>query len=271
MFSRATSIPAYTSSRIRRGDEVAGPRVQTIFALRTSLSLAPDFDTIQTTRDSTRSGRCPTVQAQTTSGRSVGLIGAGRVVEPVRYASTAAAAARPSAIAQTISDCPRPASPATKTPGTEDVVGHVARDVAALVEVDAELLDQARLLRAGEAHREEHQLGRDLALGALDLGELAALEDHVDQAQRPDVAVLVAEELLGGHGVDPLAALLVGRGDAERHRVRRPRLARRAATRRLGHDLELRDRGRALTGRGAEAVRAGVAAADDDDVLAGRR
>jgi hypothetical protein len=41
------------------------------------------------------------------------------VVEPVRYLSTAEAAARPSAIAQTISDWPRPASPATKTPETE--------------------------------------------------------------------------------------------------------------------------------------------------------
>src|SRR5690606_29210386 len=36
-----------------------------------------------------------------------------------RYASTAAATARPSAMAQTTSDWPRPASPATKTPGTE--------------------------------------------------------------------------------------------------------------------------------------------------------
>ena len=55
---------------------------------------------------------------QTTSGRAVGGIGAGRVVEPIRWASTAAAAARPSAIAQTIRDWPRPASPATNTPGT---------------------------------------------------------------------------------------------------------------------------------------------------------
>ena len=35
-------------------------------------------------------------------------------------ASTLAAAARPSAIAQTMSDCPRPASPATNTPDTDD-------------------------------------------------------------------------------------------------------------------------------------------------------
>ena len=48
---------------------------------------------------------------------SVGRTGAGSAVSPIRYSSTCAAAARPSAIAHTMSDCPRPASPATKTPG----------------------------------------------------------------------------------------------------------------------------------------------------------
>jgi hypothetical protein len=57
---------------------------------------------------------------QTISGRAVGGMGAGSRVSPVRKRSTAAAAARPSAMAQTISDWPRPASPATKTPGTVD-------------------------------------------------------------------------------------------------------------------------------------------------------
>ena len=42
--------------------------------------------------------------AQTTRGRAVDGMGLGRVVAPVRKWSTAAAAARPSAIAQTISD-----------------------------------------------------------------------------------------------------------------------------------------------------------------------
>ena len=50
---------------------------------------------------------------QTASGRSVGGIGAGSVVPPVSCLSTQAAAARPSEIAHTISDWPRPASPAT--------------------------------------------------------------------------------------------------------------------------------------------------------------
>ena len=72
-----------------------------------------DVHCLEATR---RRSRVP--PGQTTSGRAVGGIGAGRVVEPIRWASTAAAAARPSAIAQTISDWPRPASPATNTPGT---------------------------------------------------------------------------------------------------------------------------------------------------------
>ena len=81
------------------------------------------------------------------AGRSVGGIGAGSVVEPVRYLSTAAAAARPSAIAHTMSDWPRPASPATKTPGTEDMYAPSRATLLAVVELDAQLLDQAGLSR----------------------------------------------------------------------------------------------------------------------------
>jgi serine/threonine-protein kinase len=50
------------------------------------------------------------------SGRVVGVTGAGRVPVPPRYAWIEAAADRPSAIAQTISEAPRCASPATNTP-----------------------------------------------------------------------------------------------------------------------------------------------------------
>ena len=55
---------------------------------------------------------------QTIRERSVGRIGAGRALAPVRKRSTPRAAERPSAMAQTMSDWPRPASPATKTPAT---------------------------------------------------------------------------------------------------------------------------------------------------------
>src|SRR5690606_14890725 len=65
------------------------------------------------------SGARPGPCAQTVIGRSKGPIGAGnRASPPVRWLSTDAATARPSAIAHTINDCPRAASPATKTPGT---------------------------------------------------------------------------------------------------------------------------------------------------------
>ena len=50
--------------------------------------------------------------------RPSGGPGIGSCVSPSRYRSTAAAAARPSAIAQTMSDWPRPASPATNTPAS---------------------------------------------------------------------------------------------------------------------------------------------------------
>ena len=154
------------------------------------------------------------------------------------------------------------------------LAGHealVARDVAARVELDAELLEHARALRADEAHRQQHQLARQLEVGALDLLELAVDELDLVRAQRAHVAVVVAEEALGVDAVDALAALLVRRRDAEDVGLRRPRIGRRARVGRPRQDLELVDRRRALAVRGAEAVGAGVAAADDHHVLARAR
>src|SRR6201999_2823880 len=56
-----------------------------------------------------------------TSGRAVGAIATGKAGRSSarRYWSTPAAALRPSAIAQTIRDWPRPMSPAAETPGTD--------------------------------------------------------------------------------------------------------------------------------------------------------
>ena len=145
-------------------------------------------------------------------------------------------------------------------------------DVAALVELDAELLEQTRALRADEAHREQHELARQLEVGALDLLERHAAVDELlldlVGTQRAHVAVVVAEEALGVHRVHALAALFVGGRDAVDHRVGRPRHRLDARVGRPGQDLELVDRRRALADRGAEAVGAGVAAADDHDVLA---
>src|SRR5690606_17695358 len=90
----------------------------------------------------------------------------------------------------------------------------------------------------------------------------------VDQLEGAHPALVVAEELQGVHRVDALAALLVGAGDLVQHRHGRPGLGVGPLGRRLGHDLQLGDGGGALPVGGADAVRAGVAAADDHDVLA---
>src|SRR5260370_42124676 len=69
-----------------------------------------------------RSVRLATARAAQESGLAVGAIGAGRPADsrsPHRYASTAAAALRPSAMAHTIRDWPAPMSPAPETPGTD--------------------------------------------------------------------------------------------------------------------------------------------------------
>ncbi len=86
--------------------------------------------------------------------------------------------------------------------------------------------------------------------------------------QELHVPVLIAFEVGGGDGVDPLAALLMGRGDLIEHGEGRPRLVGGALLARPGHDLQLGDGDGALAVGGADAVGAGVAAADDDDVLA---
>jgi len=100
---RATSRPASTSSAMR--PPLAGPSVQTIFARRgdnpgdpPSPLDTPDRDDPFPPPDRSRSMVCQD------SDRAVGGIGEGSVVAPHRNLSTPAAALRPSAIAQTISD-----------------------------------------------------------------------------------------------------------------------------------------------------------------------
>ncbi len=91
---------------------------------------------------------------------------------------------------------------------------------------------------------------------------------HLDlvRAQAGDRAV-AAQEPLGVDREHPLAALLVRRGHPVHQRVGGPRGGVGPLLGRARHDLELVHAGRALTVRGAQAVRAGVAAADDDDPL----
>src|SRR5438309_5504379 len=148
----------------------------------------------------------------------------------------------------------------------------VAPDGAALGEPDSELLEQARALGAEEAHGQQHQVGVQRELAARDGREVEppALADqlHADPVQPADVPVGVAGEALGRHGVDALAALLVGRGDPEDIGPLGPGIVRSAAVGWPRQQLELVHGARALAMHGPEAVGAGVAAADDHDVLA---
>src|SRR5690349_14170034 len=91
-------------------DQRLAPHIELLDTLRlaNSVRLAECF--IKCCRCDLRDYRC---------GAGVGVIGDGSAVWPIKNRSAPAAAARPSAMAQTINDCPRPMSPATKTPGTE--------------------------------------------------------------------------------------------------------------------------------------------------------
>ena len=84
-----------------------------------------------------------------------------------------------------------------------------------------------------------------------------------------DVAVLVAGEFDAVDGPVADAAFFVRAFGAQLQRPERPGRGRGALGGRLGHDFELVDALGALAMAGAEAVGAGVAAADDDDALAG--
>src|SRR5690606_20619462 len=114
--------------------------------------------------------------------------------------------------------------PTAGVPGDEDArhsrhVGVVATDVAALVQLDTELLDDAVSLRADEAHRKKDELRRQLTLGPLDGHERTVLEPDLADLESPHVAVLVAEDRGGADRIQPIASLLVRGGDPEDHRV----------------------------------------------------
>ena len=108
-------------------------------------------------------------------------------------------------------------------------VGHpvaVVPDVAAVGDLDTQLFEHAGLLGTGEAHRQQGQFTGDPEVAVGDFVEndpaRFALHLHLDHVQFPEVAVLVADELVGGYGVQAFAALFVGRGGAEDERPFRP-------------------------------------------------
>src|SRR5262245_568426 len=145
----------------------------------------------------------------------------------------------------------------------------VAPDVAALREADAQLLEEARPLRSDESHRQEGQVARQAELGPRDfLERRPALLDgglDADDFERGEAPALVADEAARRHRVDAVAAFFVGGRHAVDVRPLGPRVVGAAPLGRAGQDLELVDGARAVPVHGAEAVRAGVAPADDDD------
>ncbi len=147
----------------------------------------------------------------------------------------------------------------------------VAGHIASWVEIDPEPVDELVLLGAGETHGQEHELCREVLLGSFDGFEPHAVlvEDllNLDGLEAGELAVL-ARELDGVDREDPLAAFLVRRRRAVHQRPRGPRRGGGPLVGRPRHDLELMDRLRTLAVGRAEAVGAGVATTDDDDVLA---
>src|SRR6185437_11870727 len=137
-------------------------------------------------------------------------------------------------------------------------------DVAAAVERELQILDQAFVHRMHETHGEQHQVGVDLELGA---GHRLELVVDAGAVQLLDRAV-VAGEPRRHHREFAVGAFLVARRGAQLERPIRPGQHLVFAQRRLRQDFEIEHRNGALAERGADAVGASIAAADDDDALA---
>src|SRR6266545_4635697 len=160
--------------------------------------------------------------------------------------------------------------------GREDP-GHVRHPVsvpphiAAVGELHAEIGQEPFTPRPEKAHGEQHEVGRELVLGAGKRAEARTptLGDHLDAhgVEGGDASVR-SGEVGRVHRVLARPAFLVSRGDAKDIGPEGPGIAPRIPLfGRPGEDLELGDGARALTVGGAEAVGAGVASADDDDAL----
>ena len=144
-------------------------------------------------------------------------------------------------------------------------------DPATGIHRHAELGHQPVLGHALEADRDEHELGGDEALAALHRCDgPVGVPDRLDQADVSDLTIAAGiDQLQGGRTEDPLAAFLVGGGDGEHPRVGGPGLVGGALGAGLGMDVDLGHRTGALASSRPEAVRPGVPAADDHDVLPG--
>ena len=126
-----------------------------------------------------------------------------------------------------------------------------------------------------KTHRQQHQIGGQRLPGAGHFLHLAVFPLDANRFQTGDFAAFnvrcAANKFLGGNGELALATFLVARTGAQLDRPVGPGHGAVFFFGRLRHQLELGHAGRAVPIAGADAIRAGVAAANDDDMLAGGR
>ena len=185
-----------------------------------------------------------------------------------RRASTAHAQSRPSAIAHTTSEAPRRASPATNTPGT--FVAYWPSRCCRARRGGCRAGRRAARVGAGEAEREDQRVARDAQLGAGQVDELCRRAARrrcraARRACRPRPRGASCGRRTGARRLLPATTTCGTRAATAATGCRRRARAGAAASARSAR------RGRALAERGAEAVAARVAAAEDDDALAGDR
>src|SRR5690606_22553052 len=150
------------------------------------------------------------------------------------------------------------------------VASRAGGDIAASVQSDARAVEQTAALGAGEAHREQDQVGPQREFAAFDLVHASVTPFDAHAFEAGDFTVL-GNHALRQHGPVAVHAFLVAGGRAQLERPVGPGQRLVFLLRRLGHDLELGHACGALAVGGADAVAAGVAAADHDHVLARRR
>src|SRR5574343_245285 len=140
--------------------------------------------------------------------------------------------------------------------------------ILARILLDTEGVKQATD-RIGEAHRQEGGIAWQFEFRTGDFSHLAALPVQTDSLQCLDAALAVIDEALGGDGefADGFPFLVRRRG-AHLQRPVRPDQRLVFLGRRSWHQFELGHRGSTMAVAGADAVGTGIAAADDDDVLA---
>ncbi len=170
-------------------------------------------------------------------------------------------------------------SPATKTPGVS-VCQSGPHATMLPVRLRPACSNKRPLLGAVEADREQYQIRGQLPLGAGNLLDrtMTVLFGHWRSLLCSDITrtartcpVPSSTNSLHRHREHPLATLLVRRVVAQNPRPGRPRVTVIVACGRwLWVEVELDHTARALPMRHAEAVGAGVATADDHDVLAAR-